>query len=71
MKLTVASEKKNQVEISTEVDCDGDALVKANGVKLLWVTQSGEILMNLGDDKGLEELGFVLDESGCGVAVCR
>lgn len=54
---------KSIVELSTAVDVDGNAVIRANGITLLWVTPEGQVLMNSGGESEgqLTMLGFRME----------
>lgn len=60
----VTDVKKDVVAITAETDADGDVVVKANGVEVLWIFRDGVITVNINpaDINSLKSLGFKVHE---------
>ena len=63
MKL-VTDVKKDVVAITAGTDEDGDVVVKANGVSVLWIFRDGAIMLNTltSDVTALKSMGFKVND---------
>ncbi len=65
--VLVTGQQGIPVNITTQVDSDGDVEVNANGRTILWILQNGDVVRCLNHTDSLEAMGFRKD--GLGVKV--
>ena len=58
--LIANSTNEEVINVTVNIDIDGDAVIKANGVEVCWVTATGNLLLNKGDAQKLREFGFTM-----------
>ena len=53
-------EKEQVVEISMEIDSDGDVCIKVGDRPMLWIHKRGDLLINDGEEEAFERMGFTM-----------
>ena len=61
MRFTTTGE--SVVSVTSTVDLDGDVVIKANGVNVLWLRKNGKLTLNHCDPQSLQSLGFQLHDN--------
>ena len=68
MKFTIKNEpqepKEVPVELSLDIDGDGDVRLCANGNNLLWIKKEGWVLFNSSKSDQFRQLGFMINSEG-------